>query len=151
MEEIRIAKEQKERIPILIPVMSGIENDTLTEKSGCIISVFQAVVLSRNIFADILHAQLAAHLFPSDQLVSPDDHTLLHNNPLFYSIKNSSPTSSVLCTIFFLRVLSSNSCFSLKKESHHILTSRCSKLSCCRAILDLKLLHVSPDPQHAEY
>jgi hypothetical protein len=99
MKEIRIAKEQKERIPILIPVMSGVENDTLTEKSGCIISVFQAVLLSRIIFADILQPLFFSSL--SDQLVRPDDHTLLHNNPLLYSIKNSSPTSSVLCTRFF--------------------------------------------------
>lgn len=109
MKEIRIAKEQKQKIPILVTVISWVEKDTLTWKSSCIISVFQAVLLSKNIFADNLHAQFAAHLFPSDQPVCPDDHTLLNNNPLLYSIKISSPTSFVLCTRFFLRVLSSNS------------------------------------------
>jgi hypothetical protein len=59
-----LQKKKKGKFPIFIPVMSGVESDTLTEKSGCIISVFQAVLLSRNIFADTLHAHFAAHLFP---------------------------------------------------------------------------------------
>jgi len=100
-KEIRIAKEQKQKIPILITVISRVEKETLTEKSSRIISVFQAVLLSRNIFADNFHAQLAAHLFTSDQPTSPDDHTLIHNNPLLYSIKNSSPNSFVLRTRSF--------------------------------------------------
>jgi hypothetical protein len=65
MKEIWIANQQKEKIPILLPEISGVESVTLTEKSGCIISVFQASFQpSRNIVADTLHAQLAAHLFP---------------------------------------------------------------------------------------
>jgi len=63
MKEIRITKEQRGKIPILIPVMSGAENDTL--KSRAVLSLSSKRYYCQEIFLLTLCTHnFAAHLFP---------------------------------------------------------------------------------------